>query len=122
MASNEEIVRAFIETWPRLDVDAVTAYFAEDGIYHNMPMDPVAGRENVRALIAGFLGGWSKTKWDIRSIAAAGDTVIVERVDHIWAGDKSVDLPCCGVFEMKDGKIKAWRDYFDLGTYMKALG
>jgi limonene-1,2-epoxide hydrolase len=35
-------------------------------------------------------------------------------------GDKSVDLPCCGVFEMTDGKIRVWRDYFDLGTYTRA--
>jgi limonene-1,2-epoxide hydrolase len=34
-------------------------------------------------------------------------------------GDKTVDLPCCGVFEMKGGKIKVWRDYFDLGTYTR---
>ena len=35
--------------------------------------------------------------------------------------DKPVDLPCCGVFEMQDGKIKVWRDYFDMGTYVQAL-
>ncbi len=35
------------------------------------------------------------------------------------AGD--VDLPCFGVFEMKDGKIKEWRHYFDMGTFMKAI-
>jgi limonene-1,2-epoxide hydrolase len=33
-----------------------------------------------------------------------------------------VDLPCAGVFEMQGGKIKVWRDYFDLGTYVKAMG
>ncbi len=32
-----------------------------------------------------------------------------------------VDLPCLGVFEMKDGKIKEWRDYFDMGTFIKAM-
>jgi limonene-1,2-epoxide hydrolase len=36
-------------------------------------------------------------------------------------GDKHVDLPCLGIFELEDGKIRVWRDYFDLGTYMKAL-
>ncbi|MCH9784975.1 MAG: limonene-1,2-epoxide hydrolase, partial [Gammaproteobacteria bacterium] len=32
-----------------------------------------------------------------------------------------VDLPCCGVFLMEDGKIKLWRDYFDMGTYVSAM-
>jgi len=36
-------------------------------------------------------------------------------------GGKPVNLPCCGVFEMQDGKIKVWRDYFDMGTYVSAL-
>ena len=30
-----------------------------------------------------------------------------------------VDLPCCGVFEMEDGKIRVWRDYFDMATFTK---
>ena len=33
----------------------------------------------------------------------------------------SVDLPCFGYFELQDGKIKVWRDYFDLATYTNAL-
>ena len=45
--------------------------------------------------------------------------VIVERLDRTEVGDIKVDLPCCGVFEMKEGKIKIWRDYFDMGTYTK---
>ena len=45
--------------------------------------------------------------------------VIVERLDRTEVGDIKVDLPCCGVFEMEEGKIKIWRDYFDKGTYTK---
>ncbi|MGK0341371.1 MAG: limonene-1,2-epoxide hydrolase [Candidatus Azotimanducaceae bacterium] len=41
--------------------------------------------------------------------------VAVERLDKTQAGDK-VDLPCFGMFEMSNGKIKVWRDYFDLNT------
>jgi limonene-1,2-epoxide hydrolase len=46
---------------------------------------------------------------------------MVERVDHTRAGEKSVALPCLGVFEMQDGKIRVWRDHFDLGTYPRVL-
>ena len=47
--------------------------------------------------------------------------VIAEGLDRTKAGDKAVDLPCTGVFEMEKGKIKVWRDYFDLTTYMKGM-
>ena len=50
-----------------------------------------------------------------------GDVVIAERLDRTMVGETAVDLPCCGVFEMRGGKIAAWRDYFDMGTYTSAL-
>ena len=72
-------------------------------------------------MIAGFIGSWTKTDWDILHLVSAGDVVIAERLDRTVAGEKGVDLPCTGVFEMENGKIKVWRDYFDLTTYMKAM-
>ena len=47
--------------------------------------------------------------------------VIAERIDRIDTGSAKVDLPCCGVFVLEDGKIKSWRDYFDMGTYTRAI-
>lgn len=118
---NAQIIREFIAAWSRLDAAELSSYFAEDGVYHNMPMGPVAGRENIEKMIAGFIGAWTRTDWDILHLVSSGDVVVAERLDRTQAGDKSVDLPCTGVFEMQDGKIKVWRDYFDLGTYAKAM-
>ncbi len=118
---NEKIVREFIEAWSRLDPDELSSWFCEDGVYHNMPTGPVAGRGPVRDMIAGFIAPWTETEWEIRHLVSHGDVVIVERIDRTKAGDKAVDLPCTGVFEMRDGKIQCWRDYFDLGTYMGAM-
>ena len=118
---NEEIIREFISSWSELNADKLADFFSEDGVYHNIPMQPVKGKENVRQFIAGFIQPWTETTWDILSIASAGELVIVERLDRTQAGDKAVDLPCVGVFEMQDGKIKVWRDYFDSNTYFKAM-
>jgi limonene-1,2-epoxide hydrolase len=121
MTDNEETVRAFIAAWPRLNVDEILEFFTEDGVYHNMPIAPVAGKQALRPFISAFLKGWTATEWEVLTLVSAGDTVIAERVDHITMGDKSVDLPCCGVFELQNGKIKVWRDYFDMATYTKAI-
>ena len=118
---NEEIIREFISSWSELNADKLADFFSEDGVYHNIPMEPVKGKENVRKFIAGFIQPWTETTWDILSIASAGELVIVERLDRTQAGDKAVDLPCVGVFEMQDGKIKVWRDYFDSNTYFEAM-
>jgi limonene-1,2-epoxide hydrolase len=121
MSDNETVVRTFIAAWSRLDADELVTYFTDDGTYHNMMAKPVSGRDNLRRFIAGFLKGWTATQWDILNLVARGNVVFAERVDRTRIGDRKVDLPCVGVFEMQDGKIKAWRDYFDLATYTKAV-
>jgi limonene-1,2-epoxide hydrolase len=121
MANNADIIRNFINAWSRLDADELVEYFTADGTYYNMPTAPVSGHANLRAFIKGFLRGWTSTQWDVINLIAQGDLVIAERVDRTKVGAKAVDLPCCGVFEMQNGKIKVWRDYFDLGTFMKAV-
>lgn len=118
---NAETVRRFIEAWSRLDADELVHWFTEDGVYHNVPTGPVQGHEALRPFIAGFIEPWTRTEWEIVSLLAEGDRVVAERVDHIEAGDVRLDLPCCGVFELRDGRIAAWRDYFDLGTYTRAF-
>ncbi len=122
MTPNEKTIRDFIAAWSRLNVEEIVGYFTDDGVYHNMPMQPVKGREALKLFIGGFLSGWSRTEWEILTLAAEGDTVIAERVDRTVANGKKIDLPCCGVFEMRGGKIAVWRDYFDLNTYMRAIG
>jgi limonene-1,2-epoxide hydrolase len=122
MSDNETTIRKFVAAWSRLDAAELASFFCDDGIYHNMPMGPVEGRENVENLIRGFIESWTATDWEILSIASEGNVVFVERVDRTQAGERSCDLPCTGVFEFEAGKIKVWRDYFDMNTYLQGLG
>lgn len=121
MASNEDVIREFVAAWSRLDPKELAGYFAADGVYHNIPAAPVQGRDAIEQMIRGFIASWTRTDWEVVTLVSAGDVVVAERVDRTRAGDKSVDLPCVGVFELRDGKIQVWRDYFDLGTYTRAM-
>jgi limonene-1,2-epoxide hydrolase len=121
MDENEQVIRNFIEAWSRLDPEELASYFSEDGVYHNMPAGPVSGRANVENFIRGFSATWTETTWDLLNIVSSANIVIAERLDRTQAGAKSVDLPCVGVFELEAGKIKVWRDYFDIATYQNAL-
>ena len=121
MADNERIVREFIAAWSNLNVDQLVEYFAEDGTYYNMPAQPVSGHENLRKFIGAFLANWDKTEWEILNLLADGDIVMVERMDRTVAGGKPVNLPCFGIFEMTEGKIAEWRDYFDMATFTNAM-
>lgn len=121
VTENEKIIREFVAAWSELNADAIVSYFAVDGVYHNMPAQPVKGHTALRQFISSFIKPWTKTDWEILTLVAQGDVVIAERIDRTVAMGKSIDLPCCGVFEMRNGKIGVWRDYFDMATYTRAL-
>lgn len=121
MKSNEAIIRNFIADWSSLSVDKIVNYFTQDGVYHNMMSPPVAGHENLRRFISGFIKNWTRTDWVIINILSADDIVVAERIDRTSIGERTIELPCCGVFEIQEGKIKIWRDYFDLATYSRNL-
>jgi limonene-1,2-epoxide hydrolase len=116
-----DTVRDFCAAWRRLDIEELMGFFTEDAVYHNMPGPPATGRDAVRKTIERFLGGWQRAEFELLNVAATGNTVFTERVDRVDAGGKHVDLPVVGVFEVADGKIRAWRDYFDLATYTRAM-
>lgn len=121
MKSNAEIIRDFIADWSSLDADRLVEYFAEDGVYHNMPMQPVAGKVALRKFIGAFLANWERTNWDVLNLLAEGDLVMAERNDRTIVKGKPVNLPCVGVFQVRGGKIMEWRDYFDMATYTRAV-
>ncbi len=122
MSRNTELIEEFCKAWSRLDAAELAGYFTEDGVYHNIPTGPVKGRAQIEEFIRGFAGSWTQTDWEILTIAETGNVVLAERVDRTRMGDKSVELPCTGIFEIREGKIAVWRDYFDLGTYVRSMG
>jgi len=121
MTTPLETVTAFCEAWSRLDLDELLGYLAADAVYHNMPVDPVVGHDAIRALIEGFTTGIERVEFDMVHAVQAGDVVLTERVDRFYAPGKVVALPVMGTFEVRDGRITAWRDYFDLNQYMTQM-
>lgn len=121
MTSNTKIIKEFIACWSNLNPEEIANYFTEDGCYFNMPTRPVKGRKAIEQFVKGFIATWTATDWEIINIVESGNLVFCERLDKTKMAANAVDLPCMGIFEMEDGKIKEWRDYFDLATYTKAL-
>ena len=121
MSDQASIVRRFCETWAKGDLDALMAFFADDAVYHNIPIDPVTGKDAIRATIAGFTQGVEKIEFRVRNLATDGVVVLTERVDVFVLPHATIELPVMGTFEVRDGKIAAWRDYFDLNQFMSQM-
>jgi len=96
-------------------------YFTDDAVYHNIPVDPAVGREAILGLLTMFLTPAEHVEFRVRNVVADGNTVLTERVDVFVMPNATIELPVMGTFEVRDGKISAWRDYFDLNQYMSQL-
>lgn len=123
MESSESIllIRQFLEACVRADLDEFASYFCEDAIWWNSPWQPVKGRAAIRETLRIGAARMTALPWDINHIVADDDIVLTERVDHFLVGDIRVSVPCMGIFELRDGKIAAWRDYWDLKAFEAQL-
>ncbi|MCP3810880.1 nuclear transport factor 2 family protein [Mycobacterium sp. 134] len=122
MTNPDEIVREFCALWSDPDPERMAAYFTEDAVYHNIPLDAVVGREAIAAFITGFVAAFDGIDFDIHRQITDGHLVMNERTDTMRAkSGQSTPLAVMGVFEIVDGKIAAWRDYFDMAAITRAL-
>lgn len=121
---NAATTREFLAAWGKLSTDALMPYFADVAVYHNMPWPALESHAAIRGFLDAFFPMTDKLQFDISLLTTKGGLVYTERVDQFWLKtDVHIQLPILGVFEFdKAGKIKAWRDYFDLKTWLDQGG
>jgi limonene-1,2-epoxide hydrolase len=116
--------RAFVGHWNRRDVDKIIGALAPDVVYQNLPLPALHGREAVREFITPNLRRVTVMNWVVHTLAvtADGNRVLTERTDSFHFGEQAVHVPVMGVFEFRDGLIAAWRDYADIGDFVRQMG
>ena len=119
-AGNEEVVRRFCGAFARRDVEELCGFFTADAVYHNIPMAPAEGIDAIRGALEMFVPASPYVEFELLHVASDGPVVFTERIDRMEFGGKAVELPVTGVFEVEDGRIKAWRDYFDMQMFLGA--
>ncbi len=117
MSDQIKLVVELIDAFNCRDMERVIACFSAEADYHNIPMEKVTGVEEIRQALNGFIGSASAVQWDLLNIAEGEGVVLTERVDKFELNGSWIALPVMGTFEISDGKIVAWRDYFDLNDF-----
>lgn len=111
-----DVVHAFLKAMETLDYDTALPYIADSCEYENMPMGKVHGPAGVRSVLEPFFAPTLENEFKILRELAQGPLVFAERLDRHRIAKGWVELPVTGVFEVHDGKITLWRDYFDAAT------
>jgi limonene-1,2-epoxide hydrolase len=112
--SPEQVVRRFCDAVTGMDAEALRPFFTDDVVYHNMPMEPAVGLDATIEALAMFMAMCTALRFDIHHLAVEGNAVLTERTDVFTIGSGDAPIAVMGVFEVADGRITAWRDYFDL--------
>jgi limonene-1,2-epoxide hydrolase len=112
-AANDAMIREFLAAWERRDTEYIVDRFADDGVYHSIPLTPIVGKAAIREFVAGF-ADVPPGRLVVHHQIASDNVVMNERTDYITLSGRPVTLPICGVFEIENGRIKEWREYFDL--------
>lgn len=122
MSEHIDVVKGIIEAWKRKDIDGVLSHLTEDVEYHYLVGErPLIGHSWVRRFLEKFGDGQTDIRWRIVNHATSGDTLLVEGIDdYVDAEGRRIRTPYMGAFELRDGKVCAWRDYCDTGLIAKA--
>ncbi len=116
----EAVVNSLMAAVEVGDIDGALELMAEDAEYDNVPFSKAIGHKQIRSVLAMFVGPNHPATFEIRRQVVAGSVVVNERVDHLSVGGKEIVAPVAGFFEVTDGKVTLWRDYFDMGQHQHA--
>jgi limonene-1,2-epoxide hydrolase len=106
-------VAAFIRAWPSGDGSGLGRFFSEHAVYVNGPLAPVRGRTAVVASLTQMMAMGGEVDVEVVQLIAGGPIVMTERIDYWRTDSASASLRVAGVFDVREGAITAWRDYFD---------
>lgn len=119
MKTNSMIVRDFIACWATKNAAVLIDYFTDDAVYTNIPLDPPSqtGKKDIRDFIAMSVAPVAAIEFVIHFQAEDENGVVMnERTDRFYLHGEWIALPVMGIFELRDGKICKWRDYFDMNA------
>ncbi|OYU15924.1 MAG: hypothetical protein CFE37_03465 [Alphaproteobacteria bacterium PA4] len=110
---------AFMKAMEPLDYDRAMTLVSPTCVYINPPpFGAVNGPAGIRAVLEPFFAPTLENEFGVLRSAVNGPVVVLERLDRHRLADKWVELPVTGVFEVHNGLITYWRDYFDVMTIM----
>jgi limonene-1,2-epoxide hydrolase len=116
------VVEEMITAWNEKQWSKVGDLFTEDGVLHSMMLDPIVGREAIRARIIGLGEGIEEITLHIHNIGRIGDVVVIERTDEFTYKGHKGKVPVVGILEVEGDKVSVWREYYDRAELIEALG
>jgi limonene-1,2-epoxide hydrolase len=112
VSDNDVLVREFVEAFNTKDADQLGSFMVEDIVFQAYGDSEVKGRNAVVQLWKGVFANFEQIEFETVHQAVNGDIVIAEQVHGLGLpGGPLAPIMNMAVYEIRDGKIAAWRDY-----------
>ena len=120
--ANEQVVVDFFNAFGRLDLEAALSYLTEDCLHDDKPVGLHEGKAAIREFFAPQMGDLESFRAEMKDSMTVGNLVMNERVDYVGLKNgKTAAIPIMAAFEIREGKIAVWRDYYDMATFQKQI-
>jgi limonene-1,2-epoxide hydrolase len=109
---NDTLVRDFVDAFNTKDASRLAAFLHPDVVFQNYGEPEVRGLDAVVAIWRGVFRNFAEVKFSTVNQAVNGDVVLAEQVHGLaLPGGPLAPIMNLAVYEIRDGKIAAWRDY-----------
>ncbi len=107
-----DVVQRLLDALAEGDVEQAVSLVDDDLEYTNVSLPTIRGKDRFAKAAALYFRrmGFAVR---IHRIAANGPVVLTERTDQLILGPIRLQIWVCGTFEVVDGRVRLWRDYFD---------
>jgi limonene-1,2-epoxide hydrolase len=110
---NLRAVETLLAALQEPDFEALDSVLADDVVWTNVGLLTLRGRQRIVNSLRPMQGRLG-LEIKVHRVAADGNAVLTERTDAMVIGPLRLQFWVCGVFEVRDGRITLWRDYFDM--------
>jgi limonene-1,2-epoxide hydrolase len=119
---NDTLVREFVEAFNSKDADRLAPYLHPDVVFHSYGDGEVRGRDAVLQVWKGVFSTFGEVQFETVHQAVNGDMVIAEQVHGLaLPGGRLAPVMNAAVYQIRDHKIVAWRDYTNPAYAAKLL-
>ena len=116
MSEKMKVIHALMEALRQRDFEGFLGHLTDDIEYHfHVGTRPLLGKDWVRKFLKKYDEQHSDVLWTISTFAETGDKLLVEGLEeYVERSGETVSHPYMGVFEFENGRIRAWREYFQM--------
>ena len=119
--SPDELTLSYLASFAGGDPDAIAAHVAPGFVNEHASAlgRGSVGAEEYRSRLPGFLATLPGLRYDVESVIAAGDRVVVQYRLTATSDDHPIDVRGVMVVDVHDGLITRRTDYWDSLTFLR---